>query len=429
MAKALELLIYGPIGGVCIFEASGVDAADVAKQLSASKAKLVNVRINSGGGSAFDGMAIYTALKHWHGDVHVHVDGLAASAASIIAMAGDTINISSAGMIMIHSASAGLQGNADELRKQVDVLDKLDGQMAGIYASRTGKEREDVLALMAEETWFTAEEAVAAGLADNVVGAVKVAACADLEAYGYRNAPATLYVTHDGDAASGTIEWSNEPGGPAAATTTTITTTNAPVSAPGKHNEMNIFAEAAGLNEGATEAEIVAKLHNTSIELRAAVKSADVYHAALSKLTAAVGAEGAEALGKIQAGIVALSLVEEQTAKLEAIEAKTELDAHAALVKQGKAEGKLTADLEKLFADKSSSELGAFLAVAPKVVPVQDEKKSVISGSVVAGVRPQHNGKLYADLDNQERLAIHAENPELFQAMSDDYRANLTAAN
>ena len=396
MAKALDILIYGPIG------AEGVDAADVVSQLSTTKAKIVNGRINSGGGSAFDGMAMYTALKHWKGDVHVHVDGLAASAASVVAMAGDVINIAEGGMIMIHSASTGLQGNADDMRKQVDVLDKLDGQMAGIYASRTGKDREDVLALMAEETWFTAEEAVAAGLADNVVGAVKVAACADLEAYGYRNAPATLL-------------------------SVAPQTTTAPVPAHGEHNEMNIFAEAAGLNDGATEAEIVAKLHNTSIELRTAVKSAEISNEALSKLTAAVGAEGDEALGKIQAGIVALGLVEAQTEKLEAIEAKTELDAHAALVASGKAEGKLTADLEALFADKSSAELGAFLAVAPKVVPVQDEKKSVSTGVIVGSLN--HNGKTYADMSGNERQAVFLENPELFQAMSADFNANLNAAN
>ena len=402
MAKALELLIYGPIGAD--MSGAGVDAADVVAQLSATKAKLVNVRINSGGGSAFDGMAIHTALTQWPGDVHVHVDGLAASAASVIAMAGDVINIAEGGMIMIHSASTGLQGNADEMRKQVGVLDKLDGQMAGIYASRTGKDREDVLAIMAEETWFTAEEAVTAGLADNVVGAVNVAACADLEAYGYRNAPAALYVSE-------------------AATTTTT----APVTAHGDHNDMKIFAEAAGLNDGATEAEIVAKFHNTSIELDAAVASASAAQDALSKLTAAVGAEGAEALGKIQAGIVALELVDAQTEKLAAIEAKAELDAHASLVAKGKADGKLTSDLETLFSAKSAAELEAFLAVAPKVVPVKDEKKSVSTG-VVTGVTPQHNGKIYANMSSAERLVIADEQPELFKAMSDDYRENLTAA-
>ncbi len=394
MAKALELLIYGEIG-------SEVAAADVVKQLSASKAKLVNVRINSGGGSAFDGMAIYTALKAWPGEVHTHVDGLAASAASVIAMAGDVVNISSAGTLMIHSASAGLQGNASDLSKQIDVLNKLDGQMASIYASRTGADRESVLELMAAETWFNAEEAVEAGLADNVVGAIEVAACANLEAYGYRNAPAELL--------------------------SVAPQITAPVQAHGE-NEMKILAKAAGLQDSATDAEIVAKVHSMVGDLRAAVERADQSHEALSKLTAAVGAEGDEALGRVEAGKVALSVVDAQGEKLAAIEAKAEVDAHAALIVQGKAAGKLTADLEKWASDKSSVELGAFLAVAPKAVPVSEEVKPEASAGSAPGLL-LHGGKSYDDMSNADRLALHAEQPELFQSMSDQYRANLNAAN
>ena len=157
-----ELLVYGPIGG---WE---VDAADVAHRLAATEAETIKVRINSPGGSAFDGVAIMNALTGHRARVIVEVDGLAASAASVIAMAGDEVVMRPGSELMIHEAHVLAMGEAEDLRKTADMLDKTNASLAQVYADRTGGDTETWREAMAAETWFTADEAVEAGLADRV---------------------------------------------------------------------------------------------------------------------------------------------------------------------------------------------------------------------------------------------------------------------
>ena len=405
--QTLQLLIYGDIGAGDIFSEPGVSAKGIAEILADNPdVSDIEVRINSAGGSAFDGVSIYNLLRQHPAPVTVFIDGLAASAASIVAMAGAVVNIATGAMIMIHSARTHKGGDSSDMRKQAAVLTALDEQMAAIYMDRNGLDLAATLELMEAETWFTAAQAVEAGLADNVVGAVEAVASYDLAAYDYKNAPDTRSVY----------------------TPPTITTT-APTTAHGD-NDMKILAQAAGLPESATEAEIVAKIQNVSREFDTATKLAEDYHAKLTRLTAAVGAEGDEALGKIEAGKVALQMVEEQTKELADIKAQTEKDAHATLIEQGKKDGKLTADLSPYFSDKSAAELEAYLAVAPKVVPVGDEKTPAVkpAAPTASADLMQHNGKLYADMTGNEKAALADENPETFQQMSDQYRAHLNAA-
>lgn len=125
----------------------------------------LTVHINSPGGAAWDGITIMNALRDHRARVNVVVDGLAASAASAIAMAGDTITMNRGAQMMIHDASGFAWGNAADMEKTAGVLHKLSDSYADIYAARAGGDREQWRALMEAETWYTAEEAVAAGLA------------------------------------------------------------------------------------------------------------------------------------------------------------------------------------------------------------------------------------------------------------------------
>lgn len=149
----------------------GVSPVDILDQLRGAAGDVV-VRINSPGGSALDGVAIYNALKRYDkGKVIIEVDGLAASAASIIAMAGDDIRVSTGAMVMIHEAWGLTQGPAEDHEAQGSVLRKLNIEMAKIYAARSGMTESECLAIMAKETWMGADECKSLGFADTVVSA------------------------------------------------------------------------------------------------------------------------------------------------------------------------------------------------------------------------------------------------------------------
>lgn len=148
----------------------GVTAADFVKELGSIQASALNIRINSPGGDVFDGIAILNALRSHPANKTVIVDGLAASAASFIAMAGDTVQMSPQSMMMIHDASGLCMGNAGDMRQLADLLDKTTENIAAVYAQRTGKPTDHWREQMAAETWYTDQEAVDAGLADSIVG-------------------------------------------------------------------------------------------------------------------------------------------------------------------------------------------------------------------------------------------------------------------
>lgn len=168
-AKHLDLHLHGVIDGGWTQEDGDGDGANVADTIAKlaehRDAGTVHAYINSVGGSAFAGVALYNALSQHPGEVTCYVQGLAASAASLVAMAGNTV-MCTGSMMMIHSPSTIAMGNAAELRKQADVLDKVQGALAEIYTKKTGKSAADVNALLDGETWMTAAEAVAAGFAN-----------------------------------------------------------------------------------------------------------------------------------------------------------------------------------------------------------------------------------------------------------------------
>lgn len=165
--KSLKLNIYGYIG---YWDTS---AERILQQVENSKAETIHVHINSGGGSAFDGIAICNILKSHKAKVIAHIDGWAASAASIIAMGADKVIMPSNTMMMIHQASTFEYGNADDFEKIARDLRKVDKAVTASYKHRFVGDEADLIKLLNEETWLTADEAVALGFADEIADEVE----------------------------------------------------------------------------------------------------------------------------------------------------------------------------------------------------------------------------------------------------------------
>lgn len=174
-------------------DTSAVGFRDALKDLG--DVKTINLHINSPGGSVFEGIAIYNMLKQNKAHVNVYVDGLAASIASVIAMSGDAIFMPSNSMLMIHNPWTMAVGNASELRKQADDLDKITESSIQTYLNQAGDklDEEALRQLMDDETWLTAKEAVDYGLATEVIEANKAAASISKNfAQRYRHVPERL---------------------------------------------------------------------------------------------------------------------------------------------------------------------------------------------------------------------------------------------
>ncbi len=146
----------------------GIQAEKFVKDLNAITAKTINIRVNSPGGSVFDGTAIFNAIKQHKSRVIAHIDGLAASIASVIVMAADEVRMAENAFLMIHDPWSIVIGNAQDMRDEADLLEKVGGTIARAFTDKSGKKEEEILDLMAAETWFTAQEALDAGFIDAV---------------------------------------------------------------------------------------------------------------------------------------------------------------------------------------------------------------------------------------------------------------------
>jgi ATP-dependent Clp protease, protease subunit len=183
--KGAEIVIYDEIG------AFGIPAKVFLDELKAlGPVAELTVRINSPGGSVFDGVAIYNALRRHDAAITVWVDGIAASIASMIAMAGDEVVMPENAMLMIHDPSALVIGTAADMRGMADALDKMKAGMVAAYRDKSGRDDAEIEALMQAEAWLSAEEAVDLGLADRVEQPVRMAAHFDLSRF--RNPPPQL---------------------------------------------------------------------------------------------------------------------------------------------------------------------------------------------------------------------------------------------
>lgn len=191
---AAEIYIYGDIGES--WYGDTVTAAQFVKDISELNAQAITVRINSYGGSVTDGIAIHNAIKRHPAAVTVCVDGLAASIASLIAMAGDTVEMAENAMLMIHAPWTYAGGNSADLRATADMLDSWAAAMSTSYASKSGQTAEAMLALLTDgaDHWYTAAEALKNGFINTVISALpeSAGAMASFNLTRYRTAPASL---------------------------------------------------------------------------------------------------------------------------------------------------------------------------------------------------------------------------------------------
>jgi ATP-dependent Clp endopeptidase proteolytic subunit ClpP len=158
----------------------GVQAKDFIKDLRALTGKVLNVEINSPGGDVFAGLAIYNALKGSGKEIHVKVMGVAASAASLIMMAGDKRIMPKNTFTMVHNPWSFAMGNADELRDTADTLDKIGDSLQATYVAATGQSSDKIKELLAKDSWLTADESLELGFATEVIDEVKAKASFDM---------------------------------------------------------------------------------------------------------------------------------------------------------------------------------------------------------------------------------------------------------
>lgn len=197
-----EVMLYDEIGGWW-----GATADDFIRDLRAISAPKVRVRVNSPGGSVFEGVAIANALRGLSAEVTIQVDGIAASIASVIAMAGDRVVMMPNTTLMIHDASGVAMGDASVMEEMAELLDLISDNIADAYAARAGGTRDEWRARMRAETWYLPEDAVEAGLADEAMPAPPrpgqdpaepdMRKTFDLTAYGYTGPQQTATLTED----------------------------------------------------------------------------------------------------------------------------------------------------------------------------------------------------------------------------------------
>ena len=184
-ALGAEVVIYDEIG------AYGVSAKGFLAELGAlPDGTPLALRLNSPGGSVFDAVAIYNAIKRHSGTVTVWIDGIAASAASYIAMAGDEVVMPENAFLMIHDPAGVVMGTATDMRAMAEALDKIKGSLLQGYADKSGRPQEEIAPLMAAETWLDAKDALDLGFADRIAEPVRIAARFDVGRF--RNAPPAL---------------------------------------------------------------------------------------------------------------------------------------------------------------------------------------------------------------------------------------------
>lgn len=173
----VEVLLYGEIGGFS-WETWRVEngAKEFAEKIAAIKASKIILRINSPGGNVFEGQAMHSALKNHPAEVVAHIDGIAASIASVIAMGADKVIMPENAMMMIHNPWGGVMGDAAEIRKMAETMDKIKESLVSAYQGKTGLSRAKISKLMDEETWMTAKEAKKLGFADEISEEIQAAA-------------------------------------------------------------------------------------------------------------------------------------------------------------------------------------------------------------------------------------------------------------
>lgn len=193
--KKAEIYIYGYIFSEPFRDEDETSAISFKKELDElGDMKQIDLHINSGGGMVFEGLAIYNMLKRHKATISVYIDGLAASAASVIAMAGDTIYMPENSFLMIHNALVTKTGNHHELRKEADILEKLTESLKTAYMDKgLNISKEELTRLLDEETWLDAKKAIGFGFADEMLQPMRATASIDKSILNrYQNVPVDL---------------------------------------------------------------------------------------------------------------------------------------------------------------------------------------------------------------------------------------------
>ena len=175
--ESADIYIFDEIGTY------GVTAQDFISEIKGLKDMPINLRINSLGGDVFDGMAMYNVIKRREAKTTVYIEGIAASIATIIALGADEVVMAENSLFMIHNAWGGTSGEAKDMRKTAETLDKITSELTDIYVKKTGLSYDALAEMMDEESWLNAQEAFDLGFIDTISDSIKVAAKYDVSKF------------------------------------------------------------------------------------------------------------------------------------------------------------------------------------------------------------------------------------------------------
>lgn len=355
-----ELQLYGDIGPS--FWGNGIDDKMVASSLKKLKdegAKDLHVYVNSIGGNVFHGIAIYNQIKRWEGKKHVYVDGIAASIASIIAMAGDEIHMGKGSQMMIHEPSGGAHGNAKDLEKTAKVIRGSLDEMVNIYVARTGQAESKIREMLSAETWMKSHEAVNekfatdivddSNWADGTTAQMRLVASASPLYASFRNVPNEVK-----EFLASLPENPAQPRNPE----------------ENKNMDfMKMMAKALGLSENATEADILMAI--TSI--RASANTAETLRASAGSLGEIVALTGnstfAEAKGTVLAWKDSHEKMGTYVAEQKAKEALAQQIEMTAMLDKAVLDGQIPPAMKGFWAEQAKSHpntLRSYVATAAK---------------------------------------------------------------
>jgi ATP-dependent Clp protease protease subunit len=423
-SSELEILIYGSISS---WNISARWISELLKQNPSTK--IIKLRINSLGGSVFEGAAIYNVLARHPAKKECDIDGVAASAASWPVMACDVRRIGLNGFYMIHEASGDTWGPAGEHEKTAKLLRQMNAQQVDIYAKGSKLSRADIAKAIEAETWYTAAEALKAGFVTEVAEGVEIASAEDLEDsfadYGFKSAPEAQLGRFFSFAATSRRERI-----PAELLEQLSAQAQPPAREPSSQGNEDTLMNKKAL------AKKLGISENASDEIFEAAIFAAVDQ--VSRLEAALGKTGDDAHGTALAWKEAAAQLPKAQEQLEALKKTTEGQELESLISDGKKAKKLTPALEKQIRDDvASKEMSlksakAFVTALPAIAALEDaeddaeaETEGAISSAAGKGKRrssaaagtPKHKGKTYAEMTGNELVALKDENPTLFEAM------------
>lgn len=404
--ESLEIDIYDVIGES--FWGDSVSAKKIRGVLKANKkASAIKLRVNSAGGDVIDGFAIYNLLNEHEARVEAEVDALAASMASVIIMAADEIRIASNAMVMIHNPWGWTMGESDDLRRHADLLDKMRENIAAAYVARTGQDRDEVLRMMDEETWLTADEAKKLGFVDIVkANKSKMAAqaLASLDVRSLEKVPKAFrqrielarFAVEEG------VENSTAGDGHHAAEQQNQSETTMQIA--------TILA-ALGVSDEAAILPAITNLKN---------------HGTIAgRFEALTGKTGEEAIQVVEGWKADADKLKETEGKLEDLEKKAEENELDAAIAKAKAAGKCSPAQEKNLREQVK-EGEITLAAAKKTLetnPVnaalvsESEEQSSTSGDANADGKLTWEGKTWDELKPAQRAAMKRKDPKTYEAM------------